>query len=154
MLGKRLSNKVSYVFPQGWAFFTKKPKSEYNYLIYEINKDSLKNINFKNQSSENNFGFSRHARKLFSEVSFLAAQIEDNKWESSSMDNLVTLDSNKLNDENICVELKVKEELKYFNKNKKYYIIKYNTVPFSWAKMNQEKFNPVKFIVLNIKNDN
>ena len=146
IIPKYISEKVAYTFPQGWAFFTKNPKTEKNILVYEvINPNKILLLSFKNQSFRNRLGFSRDARVLGMESGFIASSFSKKKWNKSIYGNIKSINiKNYLNYE-------LKSDFKFFKSGRFYVFVEYNTIPLAWSKLDQEKFNPIEYIVIKME---
>lgn len=72
---------VKRLTPQGWAFFTKNPRSEEIYF-YEIDttNNKIKNIFFRNVQSSQLFGIKRDNRLIISKLNNIINDIDTELW--------------------------------------------------------------------------
>lgn len=132
---------ISYLFPQGWGFFTKDPK-EVTIDVYQLEGKLLKLVTVNNFSTQNLFGFSREARYVGFELGKLEQYIPKNVYK------------NKLGE--VHKNYPMKTEIvkipfipKFYPLNKEFVIYQYKIIPFSWINQNQEQYRP--FLVARIK---
>lgn len=141
ILNHNATKIISYLFPQGWGFFTKDPK-EVTIDIYQLEGKSLKLISINNFSTQNLFGFSRAARYVGYEFGNLGKHIPNTAYKNEigsvckSYPNKTTI-------------VKIPFVPKLFHINKEYVVYQYKIVPFAWINQNQEQYKP--YLVARIK---
>ncbi|MBC6425565.1 MAG: SdpA family antimicrobial peptide system protein [Ekhidna sp.] len=141
------SNKKSIVFtlPQGWGFFTKNPQSlSANCYLIEGNKLERKTVS--NSSWKNLFGLARKSRYYGFELSQILNVIPANQW-INSKGNFREIDF--INHPTFVIKNEDLNLLVY-EYSKKYLIVLNKPIPFAWAQMNQEEYQPFKYIVIEL----
>jgi antimicrobial peptide system SdpA family protein len=141
ILNHNTKKAISYLFPQGWGFFTKDPK-EVTIDVYEVDNQNLKLVTINNFSLQNLFGFSREARYIGYELGKLEQYIPK------------TVYINKLglvgqNYQKKATVVKIPFIPKFYSFNKEYVLFQYKIVQFAWINKNQEQYKP--YLVARIK---
>ncbi|RKR05125.1 antimicrobial peptide system SdpA family protein [Flavobacterium sp. 90] len=141
ILSHNTKKAFSYLFPQGWGFFTKDPK-EVTIDVYQMEKKNMKLVTINNFSSQNLFGLSREARYIGYELGKLEQYIPKKAY------------VNKLGFvgktyPGISTVVKIPFIPKFYSLDKEYVIFQYKIVPFSWINKNQEQYKP--YLVAKIK---
>ena len=142
MLPENFKKEVNIIFPQGWSFFTKDPRS-YRLLAYSLNGSKIEKLSIQNQSFSNIFGLSRKARVIGYESSIIANKILPKNWKDMVGERLDSLVGCK------SIKLKPEKNFKYLTGG--YYIFKlYKPIPYTWANKKQEMNNPSKLAKVEI----
>jgi antimicrobial peptide system SdpA family protein len=137
-----MARNLQYLFPQGWAFFTKSPK-EILIDVYEIKDRKLQPVDMMNVSAANLFGFSRMARMKGYELSLVVSPVPAARWKKNTAPNLLS----HLNDTTMSVTNKYK--FKYFDSGT--YLFKQRLpVPWAWSGENQDEYTPYKTLKIKI----
>lgn len=136
-----LQKHIGIIFPEGWGFFTKNPRSSL-LEVYKVEGNTLVSSTIRNQSIKNRFGFSRKSRVIGYESSMLANEINVKNWSKDRMENLHSLKEDTVY--NIT-----NESNKYLNKGK-YLLVSYKMIPFAWSKSKQELNNPISYVYVNV----
>lgn len=123
------NNFIHRLFPQGWSFFTKSPRSEM-LDIYHISGNNLTNISIRNMSKNSYFGFSRVARRIAYESSLIAEKVDKYEWIDT-----VYLDIEKfassITHESICTSTNIKKPKNVNNlKSGEYLLILHRPKPW------------------------
>ena len=135
-VGNKLSNFASF-FPQGWSFFTK-PIPEYQFDIYDSQKNK---INTFNTSSENFYGLKKFNRYLPYLVEGKLGDIDEKYWVQFDG----SIDSLKIDELNFY---KIKEE-ELPDAIKGTYLIKlYEVIP--WVYFSKDVSIKKKYYYINI----
>lgn len=140
---KAMQSNFRKIFPEGWGFFTKSPRSLIM-EVYTIDQKKLTLMDMSTNSLENFLGFSRTSRIKSYEASVIASQVSKKNWIKSKTLNIR---------DHLCdsiIQVNLEKDLKYFNPG--VYMFKlYKPIPFAWANHNQEKFNPFSVIKIQIQ---
>jgi antimicrobial peptide system SdpA family protein len=140
--GSSIRSADAYLFPQGWAFFTKDPRDQM-VDVYRFGQDErLECVLQKNSASAYFFGISRKGRRVVLEISLILSTLPDSIWRTSRGEPDI-----HFLPQAITVH---REPFMYVLTKGKYLIIEQRPIPWAWAKMNQKKYNPTKFLTLNI----
>lgn len=140
------TDKKSIVFslPQGWGFFTKNPQT-LSADCYLIDENKLERKTISNSSWKNFLGLSRKSRYYGFELSQILNIIPTDQWIDSKGNfkkiNFYNHPTYTIRDENL--------NLLVYQYSKKYLIILKEPIPFSWAKLGQEEYQPFKYVELN-----
>lgn len=135
----RVKRIVHSVLPQGWAFFTKDPKTTM-YDIYKREDGHLTKINFKTSEPENLFGISRKSIKIKTEVSDIAAKLPDSLWN-------ITTNQNDFDRKSRLFHLMIVGSSSI--SSGKYLIVSYEPIPFD-SLQNENYHQQYKFIQVNL----
>ncbi len=141
ILGYNTSKAISYLFPQGWGFFTKDPK-EVTIDVYQLEEKTLKLISINNFSLQNLFGFSREARYIGFEFGKLEQYIPKMDYKNG----LGTICKTYPNTTTV---VKIPFIPKFHPIGKEFVVYQYKIVPFTWINQNQEHYRP--YLVARIK---
>lgn len=137
---------VSLILPQGWGFFTKNPRDPL-LEVYKVEKGGIiTKVTLHNLSYKNDFGLSRKARMIGYESAQITNAVPASYWKKNTFSHL-----NDLDRKNIFLYTP-KTKSKYFT-NGLYLFMTYKTIPFAWAKKNQENNNPITYTFVSIYND-
>jgi antimicrobial peptide system SdpA family protein len=141
-INKKWAIEFQYLFPQGWAFFTKDPRGEQTY-IYNLNKSEMKLLNLRNSAKESCFGISRKNRIILIEEFQIINQIDSTKWKiiNSQEDLIFFKDTSKSID---IINFVNKPEL-----IGEYIFLKQKTLPWSWS-WNKSLYMPAKAIKIKL----
>lgn len=128
--------------PQGWGFFTKDPRNEYNYEMYAIaENETLNLITHPNFSKHTFFGLSKNNRQCFYEVGLLVNKIKSQNWLKSKGNSLLIPEKHQI------IELDMSDSnltcTSFFDD---YLIIRYKTTPFIWSGNGQSENRPFQYI--------
>ncbi|MCY4162584.1 MAG: SdpA family antimicrobial peptide system protein [Flavobacteriaceae bacterium] len=143
ILGKSVKRQINYVFPEGWGFFTKDPRS-LMMNIYRIEKGNINEINVSNHSWSNSLGFSRRARIIGFEASMIVSDIPKKLWIEDKSKNI----KSHIYDSVLIV--KSNPYYKHITKGDFIFMI-YKQIPYAWVNKSQEKFKPADFIRVRIE---
>lgn len=141
ILNYNTSKTVSYLFPQGWGFFTKDPK-EVTIDVYQLENKKMKLLSINNFSVNNLFGFSRKARYVSYEFSQVG-QFIPKKTYLNKIGNICKIYPS------LTTVVKIPFIPKFYPLNKELIIYQYKIVPFEWINQNQEQYKP--YLVARIK---
>ena len=72
----------SILFPEGWGFFTRDPRTERIQLYRSEGSTVGSEVSFKSASARNLLGFSRKARRIQMEIARITAGVPDSIWSS------------------------------------------------------------------------
>jgi antimicrobial peptide system SdpA family protein len=136
------AKNIQYLFPQGWAFFTKSPK-ESLIDVYKINDKKVELVDMANTSPGNLFGFSRKARMKGYELSLIISPIPAVNWKKNKAPDFVSHISDTTH------EVKTKHDFKYFNTGT-YLFKQRDPVPWAWSGDNQNEYTPYKTLKVKI----
>lgn len=144
----RLSDIIVSVFPQGWGFFTKDPRNEYNYNLYSLNPDEkiYRQITYANSTLSSSYGFSKNNRRCFYEIGLLTDDIKVLDWinfkglifpipEDSST---IVINTDGMN-------------LSCILKDIDYLLVRTRTIPFAWSGKKQENNRPGEVVRFKIQ---
>lgn len=133
----RVKKTMHNLLPQGWAFFTKDPRTKMYDIYKEEDDHHLIKINFKTSEAENLFGLSRKSIKIKSEIAGIASAFPDSLWK-------VTMDKNDFNTP-VNIQYKYFENYPCIIMPGKYLIVAYDPVPLD--SIHNENYHPqFKFI--------
>ena len=143
-IDRDLKKNISTIFPQGWGFFTKSPRDQ-AYFCYELEDTKYIPFTIKNCSYDNLFGFSRKARIIGYESSQVIEKIYKlNEWSKVQGEfNLYYIPKK-------TVTVVVAKKLNYF-KDKKYLFVRYFPIPWAWNGRGQEKYRPIEYLLVDLK---
>ena len=129
------------------GIFTKSPQSLHANCYKFDNEKDLVLLTVPNSSPNNLMGLSREARYYGFELSQILNLIPVKLWNSGKGDfKLLQLDKIEpfvINNEKL--------ELYAYSYDTEYLIILNEPIPFAWAGLNQENFQPFKFLKIKIK---
>lgn len=134
------------IFMESFGFFTKSPKHDEPFSIYQI--DSIGNtqkLNLRNNTGFNLFGLSRKNRVRLVEIGSITQSFKENEWtEINSDDFSVQLESlsDTLKYVDRCLQLKVLKKGKYI-------ISKSKPIPWEWSRFKKNKV--IKYVACNIE---
>lgn len=141
----RWNKEIQFLFPQGWAFFTKDPREEHT-IFYKIDKNNLQELDFKNGAMNSSFGISRKNRIMLIEIAQIVNQIDSVSW----VDLKSKEDLNTYKDTTKSLEV-----INFVNKaeleNGDYMIVKQRPVPWSWRENKDNLFMPAKGVKIKLK---
>ncbi len=140
--GTTIRSADVYLFPQGWAFFTKDPRDPM-VDVYKIGRDErLEQIVLKNSASAYLFGLSRKGRRVMFEVGLMLSNLPDSSWRACrgepdmrSLPQPITLH---------------RKPSMHVITTGSYLIIEQHPIPWAWAKLSQLKYNPTKVLRIDI----
>ncbi|MFQ3843318.1 SdpA family antimicrobial peptide system protein [Staphylococcus pseudoxylosus] len=137
------ANKIIHkTFPQGWAFYSKNPRSS-TYSVIDT-KSGEKAVQFPNSDSSNYFGFTRFGRSQGVEVGRLVSKIDKNSWSKTEKDPIeFGRGMKKTKIENDQIKPSIKGD-----------ILVYYTepIPWSWSKtFSKENHMPSKIVRLEVE---
>jgi antimicrobial peptide system SdpA family protein len=139
------NREIQFLFPQGWAFFTKDPREEQT-RFYKLSKNDLQELDFKNGSINSSFGISRKNRIMLIETAQIVNQIDNSLWvDLKSKEDLETYKDTTKSLEIINFVNKAEIE------NGDYVILKQRPVPWSWRENKDNLFMPAKAIKIKLK---
>lgn len=141
ILGYNTNKTISYLFPQGWGFFTKDPK-EVAIDVYQLEGETLKLISVNNFSVQNLLGLSREARYIGFEFGRLGQYIPKTIYKNE------TGDVSKIYPSTTTI-VKIPFLPKFYPIGKEFVVYQYKIVPFAWINQNQEQYRP--YLVARIK---
>lgn len=142
ILSKTFQKQISFIFPEGWGFFTKNPR-DLLMDVYKIDHGKLKKIDMSNHSFDNYLGLSRKARMIGYGSSHVSGEISKETWVKSTSDKI----KDHINDSTFVV--KRNDKFHHFE-NGEYLFKLYKQIPYAWANKSQEKFNPCQFARIKI----
>lgn len=136
-LNKKWCFELQFLFPQGWAFFTKDPRDEQT-TLYKIENQKNIEINMKNGATNAFFGISRKNRIMLIELAQIVNQLDTNSWKviKSKEEFLTYSDTAK------AVEI-----INFVNHSifkGEYLITKQKPLPWSWRENRDSLFMPAK----------
>jgi len=143
VLSKKTSDNISYVFPEGWGFFTKSPRDTL-LDIYSLETTGISKYNAKNFSSANTFGLSRKTRIVGYEGSLVAGLIPRSAWKTTTNEFFNEIENDT------SVSLTLDYSFNHFSKGT-FLFVQYEPMPYAWAKNNQEKNQKIKYAKVLLK---
>jgi len=120
---------ITFLFPQGWGFFTKNPR-EPKYHLYEVLENGIKQVDYSITSSENFYGFSRRGNRISIELSRIMSVLpESSKWTNS-----IKTESEFLNDSISFSPINISSiaDTIIYIKPGKYLMKEYQITPWNW----------------------
>ncbi|WP_052329795.1 SdpA family antimicrobial peptide system protein [Thermicanus aegyptius] len=132
---------ISKIFPQGWGFYSISPREE-QIILYDENGNLA--VDWPNASLSNLFGLLRKGRAQGLEVGIVSAELQENDFTQT--------------------EGNLKEAIKSYHgriitvKNPtpnamisgKYFVVKYQIVPWTWARLIKQEDAPAKIVEVNV----
>ena len=89
----KTSKTIGSIFPQGWGFFTKSPRTPVETLYQVTQNLRLKKVTRTNTAAKNLFGLSRGSRRINIEQSRLKLLVDlDSLWFDSNTESLTNID--------------------------------------------------------------
>lgn len=125
---------ITFLLPQGWAFFTKNPKEALVEIYRLKGKNQLELVTYNNASAANLFGFSRRSRAVSYQLSGVIGSVPRQAWTNGIGGVSKTLN-------NRVFPVKLKERLTYFQEGT-YLIYQFKPIPLEWANQGQEQYRP------------
>lgn len=135
--------KIGAIWPQGWGFFSKDPRST-NMKIYSL--DNSKDIKLPNMQIENIFGLNRKGRAQAIEAGRINSKIAKGKW-IDCKENEHNIEDIKNSGEFINVKNDSPKPLLHG----KYIFAQEKPIPWNYSKYYKDKTNIKKFIKVNIE---
>jgi antimicrobial peptide system SdpA family protein len=136
---KKWAFELQFLFPQGWAFFTKDPRDEQT-TLYKIKNKELFELNMKNGATNALFGISRRNRIMLIELAQVVNQIDTINWKAiTSKEALLTFSDT-------AKAIEIVNFVNHSNLNGDYLIIKQKPLPWSWRENRDNLFMPAKVI--------
>ncbi len=130
--------------PQGWAFFTKNPKSEEVYL-YKIDTITQKfeNIILRNVQSSQLFGIKRDNRLISTKITTITNDIDRSLWinHKGNISNFLKHDTNYMKLNKITIKIKQPAICGL------YCVVMKKPIPWSWVTL-KSKINMESRIIL------
>ncbi len=128
---------LSSVFPQGYGFFTRKPKEDHLHIYKKIN-NNYELLTVNNSTGERFYGASRKTAKILLDLSFISIKIKEwenfDDWENISEKNGLNFKSG---------------EIKLDDKYKGHYVfIKEEVIPWAWSRHLSESKKYYKNIII------
>lgn len=74
-----MNNKVKFIIPQGWAFFTRNPRED-QVIIYKQNGEILNEISLKTTNKGELFGIKRSNRHIQDKIGNIISEINNKHW--------------------------------------------------------------------------
>lgn len=140
----RTKKNLTFMMPQGWAFFTKDPR-EVRMDAYKITESGeIKLLTIGNTSWENAIGLSKGNRYADYELSKIIPHIPKEAWKNG----IGILGENIVSD-SLTIIYTLEEELKNYYAGEEYLLYQYKPIPYAWAGKGQENHRP--YLVARIK---
>jgi hypothetical protein len=140
---------INKLFPQGWSFFTKSPRSSILQL-YRLSTmgdaDYFEKVNSRNSSLENFLGLSRNSRRIDYESALFLKDNINAEWNDTIIHHIdsfaTSLDNYEVND-TICVD-----SLYYFTSGT-YLAIQHEIKPYLYFTCSECRYNyELKYLVV------
>lgn len=141
--GTFANDVIRSLSPQGWAFFTKSPRSE-AFVVYQRAGETVERATSTPLSQPGNlFGFDRSPRREGTEYAALVAEMTSSDWVACdgglvnclSPEQYVHKVTNRAPSPNFCGDV---------------YVVSHEATPWAWREFNLEKRPPVASVRLDV----
>lgn len=136
---KKWAFELQFLFPQGWAFFTKDPR-DVQTTLYKIENRTLSELNMKNGATNALFGISRKNRIMLIELAQIVNQIDSISWKDiNSKEALLTFSDT-------AKAIEIGNFVNHSNLVGEYLITKQRPLPWSWRENRDNLFMSAKVV--------